>query len=215
MSIQAISSISNKNHISFSGKKNKQQRSIEPQKTSVLKAVPLAVLLAMSPSMVSQNNRQADLNILYSKEFKSQGWPTAKINYISDDGKNVDRVQLEYEENQIASTLAKDSKGNLRSLPGQYTTHKYYDVGALKQCELIFKDFDDNELYRDTSYFVVGNLLKVTDAAEINDKNYRPVCRQNITEIKNTQKTIDKDLFNYLANEFDGQIPIVIEKQER
>lgn len=215
MSVQAISSVSNKGYISFTGKTNKQQKPVEPPKASALKAIPLAVLLAMSPSMIAQNNKQADVNILYSKEFKSQGWPTPKINYITEDGKNVDRIQLEYKEQQIASTLAKDSKGNLHSVPAQYTTHKYYDIGALRQCELIFKDFDDNELYRDTTYSVEGSLLKVTDVEPVRIGPFVAIRKQDITEVEHSKKTIDKDLFNYLVDELDGQVSIIIEKQER
>lgn len=200
MAISAINSVSfrnNYNNIHFEGKKDKpaQHRSM----SSSLKAVPLAVLLAMSPlnNVEAQNNR-----IVVASGTYENATPPSKlgevepclVQFVSTDGNNSDAelVSLAFETEKGAGSIMVDGK--------KYWAHYKYtecvDVDTLEICD-VTTNYPLIGPKTHKEYYVSGNGSKKRSGYYTDSGEY--INADSFYKKGSVKKRISKEFYDYLA----------------
>lgn len=218
MQVQAISNING--YVNFEGKKKNSpntQSAHHSNATNTLKAVPLAVLIAMSPMVNAQNNKSfygANDKVVATYDYSDMDKNT-KLHFVSTDGDdNPEKVYL----TKRQYVTAKEVFGNTTAKVC-YTKDTRVHVDTLVQQNRITMYIDhsfkkDPVIVKDTVYCVrgIGEVVSEDKRDAKDGKYWGPGIN---TGLKPMEVAVSKKLFNELKYIYNGEVPIVEENIDR
>lgn len=211
MAIQAISGLKSSGHVNFEGRK-KDKAPVSVPAANTIKAIPLAVLVAMSPLANAQNNNRVFWGpkdkIIASYDWSDTDKGT-QIHLVSVDGDDTpDKVYLtkrelvkEYEYSGDALKkicYLQDSRVHVDSLIQKVRGTLYVDPSGKKESIPVI----------DTLYVVrgLGETVSGESRDAVSGKYYGPGIN---TGLKSTEIEVSKKLFDELNYIYEGEVPVV------
>lgn len=212
MKVNAINSYKF-NNVHFEGKKSKQDNRIM-NTTTPIKAVPVIVLMAMSPLNAPLMNAkpvvsaepQTEISAKQDKVVASEQYFGATpskdtrctINYISNDGQDdsIERVQLVFDRKT-------DSYNKQNEIYQSSYIMDVVNMNALLK-RTIKTIGSDKKITTENFYFVSGNGTKIVKVKDLNGKT----LSSKIDEKNNLQVEITENFYNDLKSISDESIKI-------
>ncbi len=198
MSIRPISSVSfksNCNNVNFEGKRKESKMDIPNRYSSMLKAIPVATLIAMSPlNSVNAQSSAAKEKIVDFEQYDEtkKGLGNVILYYISTDNNDNNAEILRY------SSVTKKQFGLENPIINYYTTN--CDVSVLKTVH-VTSDFGNS-----TEYYVTGPGKSIIESnGKIRESQY-----QTEVEVK-----ISPEMYNYLKGLLGNMVEYKTESNDR
>lgn len=195
----------------FEGKKEKPSNSVK----TTLKAVPLAVLIAMSPLNTVKAQQQEEKTVLslqYNNATTSSYLTNnhaCDINFISNDGndENAERVMLHFWK-EGASTKYRTEDDKVVDAKYNRSTQIY----VTKLISQITRSDDERNILLNERYFVEGPSVELSSPLVLPDGS----IVGEVSREKNPDRkiVITKDLYNYLKEVMGDEVENVIQEGE-
>lgn len=214
MQVQAISNVNG--YVNFGGRKKEAsniQSAHHSNAKNTLKAVPLAVLIAMSPMVNAQNNTS-----FYGPNDKIikvvDCGNNIKINFRSIDGNDQDAEKLDItkREKNIITTE------NVDGVPTKLKHDKVHQISAesfvQKNRTTIYIPTDpkkESKMVTDTVYCVrgIGNIFNAAKYTVKDNKYLKGTSFE--TEVKEKELEIPKEVYDELKRYYSGAFPFTEE----
>ena len=211
MAISAVNSVSfrnNYNNIQFEGKRKQDKGGEHHRMSSPMKAVPLAVLIAMSPlnTVQAQNNtfdskviQSAIVKVATPPDYKGETRP-CEIQYISTDNndEDIERISLMFTEPMFTR---KSINGKLTDLYYDYRVGVNADT--LEVCNVI-TEYSSGRSVSEKRYYVSGEGSILRTGYYTDKGDY--INKDGYFEKKKVRYEISKDLYDHIEACMEDEI---------
>lgn len=211
--ITAVNNVSyrnnyNYNYLSF-GSNKKQRAEHEPRHSSpVLKAIPLATLIAMSPLNAPSATYDFDQNpekIVEIHEIE-EGAKTTKIRLISTDGDDSDIEKFSLEVFSTRKDEAYDKETD-KYVPTTRSVIDCVDVDSLIIKDVTIQHNDIGRTEKRKSYYVKGDINRLETPAKATDGSGRTYGKVRQSRGQDQEYSVSEGLYNYLKQISEGIVP--------
>lgn len=215
MPVQSVTSVKNENRIKFTSRDKKQQNASVNRPAGMLKAIPISLLMAMSPITDAQELKEA--YVVDDKVFATEVWnengflndfdKNWEIEYVKgvDSDEGAEKVNLSLTD---VESFDKTIKGKKVPCERQRTEKIYVDA-------LVVKDFNmvDTAGKPVLEYYVRGKE-QIINGNLLNKETNEFIEKMNVTKPTAIEEQVSKDLWYYLSFICDDRIPVVRENKD-
>lgn len=220
MVITAVNNVSfrgNYNNLNFEGKK-KQRPEHEPRhSSSMLKAIPLATMIAMSPLNAPSTNFSIndDPEKIIEIHEVDEGDKLTNIRLIStdNDDSTIEKFSLEVFSDRKGESFDADLNQKVAT---KRSVIDCVDVDTLKLKDVTIDYFNVDKVDKRKYYYVVGDITRFESAPKATDGSGKVYGKNKSYKGQAYEYEVSKDLYDYLKSITQGIVPEtkkVIEKQ--
>lgn len=214
MPVQNVTSVKNENKVKFTSRGKKQQDAPVSRPTGILKAIPISLIIAMSPVTEAQGIKDAyvvDDKVFATEVWNENGflntqdknWEIEYVMGVNDNG--AERVNLSLTD---VESFDKRIKGVKVPCERQRTEKIYVDTLVVKDFNMVDTNGKPVQEYyvRGRKQIINGNLL--------NKKTNEFVEKMNVSKPTEIEEQVSKDLWYYLSFICDDRIPVIRETKD-